>query len=517
MNRPTVFFYERRLKHRWQILRVVGLPLVSGVLLFLTFPTTSLSLVAWVALTPWLVATQGASLPRAAGMGFLAGIAFFGPLLSWLLYVSVVPFYLMVVALILLALLQSLFFLVFGVAATVMFRRSLSSRLLLVPALWVGLEFARSIGFWGLSWGLLASSQEALASLQLLRITGPFGLSYLIVLVNILLVEAVRKWSAGGVVLGGIGLLAVAGIGLFNVGYRVAPPAAGNVLKIAIIQGNIPQNQKFDADFEATIKKRYMSLTDEALQESPDLIVWPETSIQRPLMDDPGFLDELKNLASGEETYLLVGSFHRDANTNRLHNSAFHISPGGNVERYDKRHLVPFGEYLPARELLGNIDALRVIGEDIAPGTDDTLVLPTAKGPLTVAICFESTLTRVVRPAVERGARLLVVMTNDAWFNDSPALRQHFELSRLRAIEYGLPLVQAANTGLSGFTDSRGRITQVGPINEAAVIVDEVVMGRQTTLYGESGDWFAYLSLAMSFLGLVRPARRKTDRRLAHL
>lgn len=517
MNRPSVFSYERPVPHRARVIRALWLPIISGLFLWLTFPSISLSLLAWVALIPWLFAISRLSVARAAIAGLLVGSAFFGPLLSWIFHVGVVPWYILALGWLLLVLFETLFFVLFSVGAAVLGKWSFAGRLLFLPALWVSLEFIRSVGSWGFSWGMLALSQEALVILQLAKLTGPFGLSFLIVFVNVLLAEGFVRRSSGGRYASLVGLIILLGIGLANIGLELPSDSISRTVKVAVVQGNITQDAKFDPDFEDTIKKQYLSLTERALDTKAHLLIWPETAVPRPILDDKTFLARLQTLADSEGVFLLVGSFYRRPETGELHNSGFLISPEGDVERYDKRHLVPFGEYLPLRSVTSRIPALRVLGQDIAPGPRGGRIFSTERGRLAPVICFESTLTGVVRPAVTGGAQLLVVLTNDAWFDDSPALRQHLEQSRLRAVEYGIPVVQAANTGISGIIDSYGRILKTGPVDRPAVVVGELVISQPTTVYARVGDAIAYVCIVWTAVGLFTRLRRRPRKKLAYL
>jgi apolipoprotein N-acyltransferase len=252
------------------------------------------------------------------------------------------------------------------------------------------------------------------------------------------------------------------GYGYYKI-LRTAHGARRTTLKISLIQGNIPQELKWDKGSQALILERYAQLSQKAAMEKPDLIIWPEAA-------SPGFIGAAEDdwiveriLAVPKETGipLLLGSVVRE-NKNYF-NSALLIDRQGKIAgRYDKLHLVPFGEYIPLKELFPFLETIVPIG-DFTSGDSYTLfsLSPAAGGAgakFGVLICFEDTIPELSRNFVKKGADFLVNITNDGWFKETKAPYQHLAASVFRAVENRVPLVRAANTGVSCFIDSRGRI-----------------------------------------------------------
>jgi apolipoprotein N-acyltransferase len=377
----------------------------------------------------------------------------------------------------------------------------------------------------GFGWALLAHSQsKALAVIQIADITGAYGTSFLVMLVNTALYMTIkdirdRKNHA-------MPFLVVTVIVLYaSVVYgtvRLKNIFTGENLKVAVVQGNIPQNEKWDPDFKVKILDKYENLTKEAGKDGPDLIIWPETSV-------PGFLDyerdindRIKNLAVSTETHILVGAPSAEGNWDRLYNSAVLFSGEGRVvDRYDKVHLVPFGEYVPFKKIFSFVErfAKSPIG-DFSPGRKFTVfkffierkserggaawkLLKKAK--FSCLICFEDIFPDLTRQFVKNGAGFLVNITNDAWFGDSGAPHQHAQCSVFRAVENRVNVIRAANTGLSCFIDQKGRVVAMAGSGGKHIFVDgvsthDITLTPTRTFYTVYGDVFVFLAMLYTAL-----------------
>ena len=452
-------------------------------------------------------------------MGFL----FFGGTVGWVGHVSVTGAVLLVASL-------ALFFAAWGSFAAWIMREAAGRGaarsapgtghrfLLALPAAWVLLEFLRNTLLSGFGWNLLAHTQWSWIHLiQIADLTGAPGISFLVVMVNTALWLTVSRtgdpwrrpwreaapdstlvrWTAALCVLGA---LFYGHHRLKQVDQAAADPSAP-ALKIAVVQGNIPQREKWDEGFQEMIWSRHEALTRRAAEERPDLIVWPETAA-------PGFLEEtavqgrLASLAKEMNTALLVG-IPSEPEPGRLLNSAVWIGADGRIgQRYDKIHLVPFGEFIPLRPLLGWLTRLYPI-PDFSPGREFT-VFQTSPA-LSVLVCFEDLFPGLSRAFVSRGARVLFVITNDGWFGRSAASLQHLQASVFRAVEGRVWIGRAANTGWSGFVDPAGRrLPSPGqvPRFEEGVAVARVTEGPPVRTYVRCGEWFLWLCLLLAGLAL---------------
>ncbi|MBN1587674.1 MAG: apolipoprotein N-acyltransferase, partial [Candidatus Omnitrophica bacterium] len=424
---------------------------------------------AWVAFLPFFLRLKTVTSARQAFVfGYLTGVAVFVPLLYWLWHVTVFGW-------LLLSLGMALYVALFAVIAFWLSRRS---ALVAVPAAWVVVEWLRANLFSGFGWALLGYSQyRFLPLIQISEFTGVYGVSFLVMAVNCVLAELIFELSRGQVrgltltqALGAV-LLVVTSLGYGAARLAVAAPAeASSELKVAVIQGNIPQERKWQPEFADDIFWVHQELTKQSLEQGAELIVWPETSAPGYVNIEPILEETLAELAGQGKSALLVGAPSLDLETGffpEYFNSAVLLTEQGIEERYDKLHLVPYGEYIPGERWMPVLRQLIVTG-DFSPGkTPHVFTLypqphhnPQRVEParFAVMICFEDVFAPQVRSFVRAGAQFLINITNDAWFGRSAAPFQHLAASVFRAVEFGRSVVRSANTGVSGFVDSYGRI-----------------------------------------------------------
>jgi apolipoprotein N-acyltransferase len=300
---------------------------------------------------------------------------------------------------------------------------------------------------------------------------------------------------------------------------RKASPGKGSLLRVVAIQPAIPQLQKWNETHEAEIVKALKEQTELALMCKPDLIVWPETATPGMLRIDPVSLRLLEMVANHGQTALLAGSMdyrQEDDHDPEYLNASFLISTNGQISAsYNKRHLVLFGEILPFERQVPFIQRWSPLGFSCVPGEPDQplmqLANPTRNAPpipLSVLICFEDAFPYLARRDVRRGARLLINQTNDAWFDGSAASRQHMANAALRTVENRLPMVRAANTGITCFIDRFGRITErvlpsQGNNQSRGFSVASIRAGTSEmalTLYTRFGDWILGIPCAIATL-----------------
>ncbi|MBI4353388.1 MAG: apolipoprotein N-acyltransferase [Candidatus Omnitrophica bacterium] len=438
---------------------------LSAVLLVLPFHFGELGFLAFFAFIPYFFAVRQKSSRQVFGISFLFGFFYYLMLGFWLGYVNVLGVFLAAACL-------SLYFAAFGLFYARWGGRRFGI-LWAAPAFWVVLEYVRSWLLTGLPWALLAYSQwKNPLLIQMADVTGAYGVSYFVLLVNVVLFEMFLKKSARG------RLLAVLAVSFFVVllygGWRWGRWSGngrggeGNVLRVSVVQGNIPQEQKWDARIKNIIFEKYRRLTLMGALDKPDLIVWPETSFPGYLEDEPLLAAGLRNLARQAGSHLLVGAPTLGMKKGGLHfyNSAVLIGPDGEERRrYDKLHLVPFGEYVPMGPFLSWIRYFVHIGRFSAGGEHTVFTVPSGealgKAPVKFAavICFEDIFPSLARRFRREGADFLINMTNDAWFGKTTAPYQHAQASIFRAVENRMPVVRAANTGLSCFISPRGEVT----------------------------------------------------------
>ena len=491
---------------------------LSGILLALSFPKPDISLLAWCAFVPLLLAIGRKSPAKAFRLGFVAGLTAYGGLLYWLNIVMVtygklhwsvsVCLYLTLAAYIALYVAGVAFFVRKGEVAGL-------SPLLSFPVMWVGLEYVRSFFLTGFPWASLGYSQYRLLPLiQIADITGVYGVSFLIAFANVVLYRLVKgivtrdarsyPVKSGAILV----LLLVATIGYGT--RQLRREENGTPLKVGLIQGNISQDVKWDPAFQQATVEIYERLSRLAGREKCDLVVWPESAAPFFFQSDEKYTSRIQGLTRELNSYLLFGSpaFEKRDDKVSFLNSAFLLSPAGEVlGRSDKMHLVPFGEYVPLARFLPFVNKLVQGIGDFSPAAS-LKPLSTGKGEIGVLVCFEGIFPELARTYVQEGSRLLVNISNDAWYKRSSAPYQHLAMTVFRAVENHVPLVRATNTGISAIIDSNGELRDATPIFQEAVVVGTVRMGEGNTLYDRLGDLFARLCLIgtviIGILGLRR-------------
>ncbi|HTX53509.1 MAG TPA: apolipoprotein N-acyltransferase [Candidatus Baltobacteraceae bacterium] len=508
-----------------------GLAVLSGLISALAFPSWDMGWLAFVGWVPLCFVVQGVRPRRAAGLGFFAGFAFYLATVWWVINTMTtyghMPLVMSILALVLMAAVLAGYVAAFGaLLASVQMTLRISAGL--VPALaamfWTGIELVRTYLFSGFPWALLGYTQYRQPTLRLLAsVVGVYGISALIMLVNATLAGFLAAWQAASAarrwrdqtLAVGIAVLALAASAAYANGVW-RDETAGPAIAIGLLQGNIDQSIKWDRRYQLSTLEIYERLAREAATQHPMLIVWPEAATPFLLRREPEMGARIVQLVKETGVPMLIGT--PDIRADGLfYNSAFLLDTEGRLAgRYDKRHLVPFGEYVPLQSLLFFVHRLAVGIGDFGRGVQAT-VLSTDGFRFGVMICYEAIFPAEVREFAVNGAQVLVNITNDAWFGRSSAPYQHFAMAVMRAVENGMYLVRAANTGISAVVDPAGTVHAQTPLFTQAVLVGTVHRRVGETLYTRYGDWFAWLCLAGSVgygLALSRQwwSRRKEAR-----
>jgi apolipoprotein N-acyltransferase len=487
------------------------LSLLSGGLVILTFPNFNLEFLAWFALVPLFLAMDGKRLFHSFVLGFLTGLVSFLGILYWII-VAVhtygnVPLILSFMILLLLVLYLSLFYGAFTLLTRFVQMRSGLQTPLFTPVLWVSLEYLRSFFLTGFPWANLSYSQYLnLPFIQMADITGTYGLSCVILLVNATLFLVLHQWSKKTFPIREAIITAVILMGFLIYGYlkmsaihwemTQQPP-----LKVGLVQGNIDQSIKWDEFFQKETLKIYERLSLKVADEKPDLIIWPETATPFFFQDAKEYQPLILDIPERTNAFLLFGSPSYKIVRGEVnhYNSAYLLSPSRELMgKYDKIHLVPYGEYVP----LGEILPLGSLGEGIGNFKSGKVIynfsIPQAK--FGVLICFEIIFPDLCRRFVKKGADFLVTITNDAWFGRTSAPYQHFSIAVFRAVENRVFIARAANTGISGFIDPRGHIVKQGDLFTEEAMNGTIRLSRKKTFYTLYGDIFAWICSGLSLL-----------------
>jgi apolipoprotein N-acyltransferase len=499
----------------------IALAILSGLALTAGFPPVGWIAAPWAAfvLLFWAICDLDAAKSLKAGL--IAGLSHYLSLLFWLVPTmnryGYLPVWLSVIILILLAFYLSLYTALFTFLIAWL-RMGPAASLMIIPALWVSLEYLRGVLFTGFPWGLIGYSQyDFLKLVQISDIFGVYGIGFLIMLANCVLFFTLaclsgRKWfnkSVGWPLVtasAAFTIFLTAGAALYG-HHRLASidkmTEHAKKMTISVIQGNIDQDVKWDIEFRNATIDTYFRLSRQELGLNPDLIIWPETAAPFYFGYHADLTEKVVGGIRDMGPYFLIGAptFEIIEENDQYYNSAYMISPDGRVlQRYDKVHLVPFGEYVPFKKFLPFLGKIveqvgdfntGEIGSTLKWGQIDTGVL----------ICYEAIFPGLAAKLVQNNSGLLVSITNDAWFGDTGAPYQHFIMAAFRAIETRRSLVRAANTGISGFIDPSGRILgQTGLFKEAAMTRKLPIIRSCQTPYTRHGDVLVWVCFIASML-----------------
>jgi apolipoprotein N-acyltransferase len=503
---------------------------VSGILLILIFPEYDIGWLAWGALVPLLIVLTGQKPLAGFAMACISGMVFFLGVFSWILNVSGYSLLHHVI----LDLFLSLYFGIFGwLFALIANRKGTTTALLSAPALWCLLEYVRcNLAFLALPMSIIAHSQYTFTPLlQLASVTGVYGISFLVVTVNAAFAAAFLRWSPvsrgasatgvsvissrhAGIV---IGLATVLFVAVILYGQRVlSTPLEGDRINVSIVQANIAQNKKWNPRFRKDILQTYTDLTHAAASDAPALIIWPEAATPGSILGNKRLYESVRQIAATAESYLLLGSAQQRKNRPpgrkiwQYYNSAFLFPPEteGAHQRYDKIRLMPFGEYLPLRDVLPW--SLINIKERGAFHRGETFtVFETSAFRLGTTICWENLFPDLTRRFVLEGAQFIVNITNIAHFGKSTVPYQVASMNVFRAVENRVYVVRCTNTGVSCFIDPYGQIVsrvmddRGRDIFVRGVLTEPVTLMHEKTLYTRYGDWFIGVCTAIVLTALM--------------
>jgi apolipoprotein N-acyltransferase len=518
---------------------------LSALLQILIFPLPGVYILSWFALAPLILAVlrarpageleiDGSVKLRAASPGqafllaYVCGVLWFAGTCYWIFgtmrQFGGMSTPLALLALFLFCLYLGLYLGLFGLLLGLMagpgrdYRRALVA----APFLWVATELART-RITGFPWNLLGTAQvDNVPLCRIATCTGVYGISCEIVLVNVAVAAAFlvpRQKRAALLV------AALAAAAVLQSGRLVEPPPAVGNREALLVQQNIPIAVRWPPDyFDRTLNDltslTLKSVADSAAQAStgqassgqssttkPDLIIWPESPAPF-YTNDPRFRTAISEMARRAGTWVVTGSIGTAPATKSgahelIFNSAVIVSPTGEwTGRYDKVHLVPFGEYLPFPSLFSFAGGLSKEVGEFEPG-GSRVPLDATDERLGVFICYESVFPDDVRQFAGQGAQVFVNISNDGWYGDSGAWSQHVNQTRMRAIENERWVLSAANTGLTGSIDPYGRMVVRAPRKDRTTLVAPYALTYVTTFYSRHGDWFAMLCAIISLGALV--------------
>ena len=464
----------------------------AGLMLAGALPHLDWGWLAWVGLVPFLRLLPLKNKRTAFAYGLALGVFYLGVMAYWVAVFAapIIGPGLSILGWALVTAYQAFYLGVWAVGAQwLRTRESPWAFRLGVPALWAIVEWWRQSGPLGLSWGDLAYTQHlALPILQVTKLTGIWGLAFLIVLVNVAITEVSQIRRAGVFLFLTATLIAAA---LLFGSVTIRTEHLHPTFVAAALQGNINQNVTQNAAYERRVQQTFSVQTQAAASQGAVLTVWPETAY-------PGYLQS--SLNTQNPTAAIIGGIDYDWKSRKNANSLFLRNTRGQVTgSYRKRQLVPFGEFVPGRRWLPFLEALHVTVFDMQAGASTQPLLDGGPGigRVGTVICFESSYPRLTREQVARGAGLLVISTDDTWFGRTAAARQHSAMAAVRAAETDRYLIRSAATGISQVVDPTGRVLAEAGLFRPAIVAAPVEARTTRTLYVRWGDWF------IGFCGLL--------------
>lgn len=494
------------------LLRVVC-AVASGALLALSFPRPQIPFAGFVALIPIILASAFAPTARQA---FFLGTVFYS--VTWLINV---PWVIVVMSQygglprltgILLYVAMSIYLSLYGSLFTLGVRLLRPGRPILpwlvVPLLWTLSEYVRSHLLSGFPWNLLAVSIiDHPALVQVAAIAGPYAVGALMVAVSAVMACLVSfrhttRATAGALFMLGLFLVAWFAAGSLLLRRQHERMRSETKLRAALIQPNITQEMRWSSEQLLAIFERMRSLTARALIHQPVVVVWPESTVPLSYFSTPFYREFVEQISLSSSVDLILGSVAEDSSDpTKIWNAAYLISRGRTTGRYDKMHLVPFGEYVPLRKFLFFAEKLvKEVGEFQFGTNERPLVGRQRYGP---AICYEIVFPQLAARQVANGAEVLVTITNDGWFGTTAAPYQHLDAARLRAVETDRYVLRAATTGVSAVIVPTGELSSSLPFGREGIVSDLFAARQSRTPYVRFGDWFAVAAVLVSVISII--------------
>ena len=489
------------------------LALLSGLLSALAFPKFNLSFFIWISLIPFLFIISTKTPKQSFLLGMIAGFSFYAVLLYWIPDVPAhfggLSIGISILIYIVFMLFLSLFWAFFSLSFSIIRRSFPHSAFFLAPFLWVVFEYALAHILTGFPWGYVGYAQyENLFFIQMASLTGIYGLSFFIVLLQSLFVLSIQTRKKTYFF---VGLVLVFFIHLGGFLSLKKVTVSSETFQASVIQGNVSSDIYWpDISYEEIqqLFDEHIDLTNAASTSGSQLIIWPEFSVPLCFSCPSEFYQNFKRnlfqFVQETQGTLLLGTNEMlpYQDTNLYFNTALCLNPDLSYTEYHKMHLVPFGEYTPYKKVFSFINKMtHAIGE-ITPGEE--FQLHSYKNiQFGSPICYEIIFPNLVRKFTKNGAMFLTTLTNDGWYGQSSAPYQHFAIAVLRAVENRRFLLRAATTGISGIVDPYGRILAKSELETQTFLTGNITPLSSKTLYSLTGDMLAYTSLTLSFLFLI--------------
>lgn len=469
--------------------------LISGILLGCAYPPVGLGFLAYVSLVPVLFIVNSLKTRQVFFWSLIFSLFFHALTLSWIRHITWVG---MVLGIITLSLIYTLPFVITQLIREI----SPKMGIFVFPFAVAGIEWIRSFDALAFPWMILGNSQTYYPWLiQFADITSAYGISWWVAMVNVSVFFLIKKRTA-------VRWAFLVILFLFPLIYSLKilqiPANTDKMLKVALIQGNVMPEEKWEYGNELWNINLYRSMSIQAMAYKPDLIVWPETATPVYLCEQPKYRRIVQSLVDSIGVPIVTGTPSIDFESGQKWNSAAFFQPGEKkVERYDKIRLVPFGEAIPLDDMFPSLRNFHLGQANWDEGKEYVVFNSPVLPPFNVVICFESIFPDMIRKFVVKGAQFIIVITNDVWFGPYASPIQHAMISVLRAIEFHLPVVRCANTGISMIIDPYGRVVDKTGTFERDILIGTITPGTKKTVYAKFGNVFSMFCLFITLVSLM--------------
>ena len=479
-----------------------GFPLLyavlSGLLLSAAFPPAKLGYFAFVALIPLLFIMRSYSPGRVLLWSWIAGLVFHLITMFWLRIITWAGLFLAIPVL-------AFFFALPFFLARLVYMKNKTLGLSVLPFAVTAIEWLRSFDLLAFPWMILGNSQSSYPMfIQFSNITSVYGVSAWVVALNISAFLLIKRKNL-------IRWLFMFALLALPVAYSLyvlqwEDDSGGESIRVALVQGNVLPEDKWSDGGEFWNVNLYRTMSIEAMEYDPDLIVWPETATPLYMPQNPRYRRMVQSLADSINVPIVTGTPSIDFETGKTWNSAVLVEPGAKrLQKYDKIHLVPFGEAIPLDEYFPSLRRINFGQANWDRGTEPVVFESHHIPRFNTVICFESIFPDLVRRFVTKGSEFITVITNDVWFGANGSPQQHAMISVFRAIEFHRPIVRCANTGISMIIDANGRILHRSDTYVRTTVIGNIKPSEVQTFYMRYGNVFSMLSVLIT-AGMVMSA-----------
>lgn len=487
----------------------------SGFLLTWCFPNANLFYLAFLALVPWLISLKSMNAKQSFYSGLVFGIVHFCSLIYWIVP-TLIEYGKLHLILAVCALLFLSFYLGLFPAVFAYLLKEISGSFvkpLLASCIWVSLEYIRTYLFSGFAWGALGYSQYLnLILIQIADFSGIYGISFLIILTNYIIadiwisfVSKEQKVLLIPVIYTLVLIVACLFYGANRIKFIDQQIKTSFKPTISIVQGNIDQDKKWSRKFQKQTLEKYISLSTTQIKKKPDLIVWPETALPFYYTYDKKLSEQIDEFIRSSKTNFLIGSlaFEQVDNKIKYYNRAYMLDRFSIIKQsYDKHHLVPFGEYVPFKKYFDFLGKITEQAGNFSIGKEELFPLQFNEYKTGVLICFEILFPHIATKFVKNKADILTTITNDAWFGNTSAAKQHFAIAVLRSVENRRSVVRVANTGISGFINPFGKVLYTTKTFTDKAFAYEIPALKTISFYTKYKDVFAVCTLIVSLFAI---------------